>query len=237
MSRLRPRLTFSNVISVIALFVALGGSGYVAVKLKRNQVKSKHIAAEAVQGVDANESTFSKVPSAAQSDVAANATNAANAATLDGLGPGDLQFGDGADDAAAGVVEAGEIGGITVFEGGVGVDCGSSPVLVYEDIPGDPFVTDLWVDGAHQEVDDGDAAAPVPLSLTDTAQVHVWGGGGTVAHVVATLFYDSSPEDCRLAFTSQENLDTGASVTSAAAGRNLDRGGLPDGWVEPSRAP
>lgn len=43
LANLRPALTFANVVSLIALFVALGGSGYAAVVLKKNSVKSAHI--------------------------------------------------------------------------------------------------------------------------------------------------------------------------------------------------
>ena len=38
MSRLRARLTFANVMSVAALFVALGGTGYAAIVLPANSV-------------------------------------------------------------------------------------------------------------------------------------------------------------------------------------------------------
>ena len=42
-ARLRPHLSFANVVSLIALFVALGGSSYAAVALSKNSVTSKHI--------------------------------------------------------------------------------------------------------------------------------------------------------------------------------------------------
>lgn len=45
---MRSKLTFSNVVSCLALFVALGGTSYAAVKLAKNSVKAKHIAANAV---------------------------------------------------------------------------------------------------------------------------------------------------------------------------------------------
>src|SRR5918999_251074 len=111
--RIHRGISFANVVSLIALFVALGGGAYAAVKLKRNAVKSKHIAAEAVQGKDANESTFDTVPranAANTADTATNATNADNASTIDGIGVGDLQFGDGIDDAAGGSVLNGQTG-------------------------------------------------------------------------------------------------------------------------------
>ena len=44
----RPRATFANVVSCLALFVALGGASYAAVALPRNSVGSKQIAAGAV---------------------------------------------------------------------------------------------------------------------------------------------------------------------------------------------
>jgi hypothetical protein len=250
MARLRPRLTFANVVSVMALFIALGGGSYAAVKLKANQVKSKNIAPDAVQGIDANESSFGQVPSANQANNAnqANIANQANTAatagdaeTVAGFTPADFQFGNGFDDAIAGFLNNGETGGIFVFEGAVGVACDATPQLVYEDIAGDPFETDLWVDGVRQEVLDGDPGGPINLDPSDTAQVHIWGGGGTVAHVVASVFRDDTtpPGECRVAFTSQENLDTGSSAasTSARAERGLDRGGPPGDWVTPDRSP
>ena len=41
--RFRPRLTFANVVSVIALFVALGGGAYAAFHLPKNSVTSRNI--------------------------------------------------------------------------------------------------------------------------------------------------------------------------------------------------
>jgi hypothetical protein len=43
LERVRRSLSFANVTSVIALFVALGGSAYAVTQLDRNSVKSKHI--------------------------------------------------------------------------------------------------------------------------------------------------------------------------------------------------
>ena len=53
---MRARLTFANVVSVIALFVALGGSSYAAVKLSANSVRSKHIKNGQVRSVDVKDS-------------------------------------------------------------------------------------------------------------------------------------------------------------------------------------
>ena len=49
LTRVRDRLTYANVISTIALFVALGGGAYAAVTLPKNSVGSKQIRAKAVK--------------------------------------------------------------------------------------------------------------------------------------------------------------------------------------------
>ena len=46
------RFTFANVVSMIALFVALGGTSVAAVQLARNSVKGRHIAPNAVSSSD-----------------------------------------------------------------------------------------------------------------------------------------------------------------------------------------
>ena len=46
--RIRDRLTYANVIATLALFVALGGSSYAALKLPRNSVSSQQIRTGAV---------------------------------------------------------------------------------------------------------------------------------------------------------------------------------------------
>lgn len=48
MSKVTERLTFANVVSVVALFIAIGGGAYAA-GLAKNSVKSKQIAAKAVK--------------------------------------------------------------------------------------------------------------------------------------------------------------------------------------------
>ena len=46
--RMKPRLTYANVVATLALFIALGGSSYAALKLPRNSVGSPQIRARAV---------------------------------------------------------------------------------------------------------------------------------------------------------------------------------------------
>ena len=48
LSKLRPHLTYANVISTLCLFIVLGGSSYAAIQLSKGSVKTKHIAMNAV---------------------------------------------------------------------------------------------------------------------------------------------------------------------------------------------
>jgi hypothetical protein len=48
MNRIRKRLTFANVVSCLALFVALGGASYAATQLPKNSVGTKQIKSRAV---------------------------------------------------------------------------------------------------------------------------------------------------------------------------------------------
>jgi hypothetical protein len=59
----RNHLSFANVISVIALFVALGGASYAAVNLPKNSVGAKQIKKRAVRGkhINKNAVTASKL--------------------------------------------------------------------------------------------------------------------------------------------------------------------------------
>ena len=79
-TEIKKRLTFANVVSVIALFLALGGSVYAAGKLngktiKRNSIPGNRLKAGSVTGLQVDEGSLSAVPNAT------NATNAANAAS------------------------------------------------------------------------------------------------------------------------------------------------------------
>lgn len=60
MQRIRARLSFANVISLIALFVALGGSSYAAVTLARNSVGAKQIKAGAVHSAEVKNGSLLK---------------------------------------------------------------------------------------------------------------------------------------------------------------------------------
>jgi hypothetical protein len=91
-SRAFSQLTYANVMSTIAVVLAVGGGATaIAMSLPKNSVKSKQIAKgavttkkiakDAVTGDQVKESTLAKVPSAAHADSADTATTAGSANT------------------------------------------------------------------------------------------------------------------------------------------------------------
>jgi hypothetical protein len=96
LSKLFSRLSYANVVSTIALFLALGGVSYAAVrlpansvgtrqlkrgavtgvKIKNRAVTSSKIAANAVSGFNVDESTLAAVPEATHATSADSATSA-----------------------------------------------------------------------------------------------------------------------------------------------------------------
>lgn len=101
LAKLRSRLTFANVVSVIALFVALGGSGYAATRISGQNIRNKSITGAKLKdrtisgsklqkhtltGTEINLSKLGTVPKADQAGtagLAASATNAAHAGSAD----------------------------------------------------------------------------------------------------------------------------------------------------------
>jgi hypothetical protein len=90
LKRIQKSLSFSNVVALLALFVALGGSAYAATQLpknsigpkqlKKNAVTASKIAKGAVTGAKINLKTLGTVPAATN---AVHATNADHATAAD----------------------------------------------------------------------------------------------------------------------------------------------------------
>jgi hypothetical protein len=84
--RARSKLTYANVMASVAVFIALGGASYAAVKLPQNSVGTKQLKKSAVTtqkirngavtGAKVKLSTLGKVPSAANADHATGADSA-----------------------------------------------------------------------------------------------------------------------------------------------------------------
>ncbi len=103
MKRRLRRPSPALVISLIALFVALGGTSYAATALARNSVGTKQLKNNAVTGakiasgavsaakINTNGLTVPNADHATTADSATNATNAANATNVGGLTASELQ--------------------------------------------------------------------------------------------------------------------------------------------------
>jgi hypothetical protein len=104
-ARLRPRLTYANVMATIAVFIALGGGAYAANKIKlpknavggkqikKNAVTSKKVKNHTLKAEDAKAGQFA-LPGDLSGYLPKGAT-AANAAALGGVGPGGFVKGGG----------------------------------------------------------------------------------------------------------------------------------------------
>lgn len=81
MKRISGRLTYANVMATVAVFLALGGAGYAAIKLPKNSVGTKQLKNGAVTGPKVKLSSLGTVPSATNAATAQNAVNAQHAAS------------------------------------------------------------------------------------------------------------------------------------------------------------
>jgi hypothetical protein len=99
MQKLRPRLTYANVIATLALFFALAGGAYAATQLPKNSVGSKQLkknsvtAAKikngAITGTKIDLASLGTVPSAVNSQTASSATRANSATNATNAGHAD----------------------------------------------------------------------------------------------------------------------------------------------------
>ena len=69
----RPQLSYANVMSTLAVFIALGGSSYAAVTLSGSNIKHRSIPGtklkrNTVTGAEIRESRLGRVPRAAMAD-------------------------------------------------------------------------------------------------------------------------------------------------------------------------
>jgi hypothetical protein len=107
-AKIRSRLTYANVMATVAVFIALGGSGYAAVKINGKNIRNKSIAGTKLRnrtisggklkkntltGAEIRESRLGTVPRAKNADsataagTAGSAATASNASALGGIAP------------------------------------------------------------------------------------------------------------------------------------------------------
>ena len=73
LDRIRERLTYANVMSTLAVFIALGGSSYAAAKISGSEIKNRSISGSKLKhntltGTQIKESKLARVPRARDAD-------------------------------------------------------------------------------------------------------------------------------------------------------------------------
>ncbi|HVQ58264.1 MAG TPA: hypothetical protein VMS60_05075 [Solirubrobacterales bacterium] len=81
---MKPKLTFANVVALVALFISLGGTVYAAAKINGKTIRKESIPAnrlvpDSVGGAQVDESSLGAVPNAAQAEEAGRAEEAERA--------------------------------------------------------------------------------------------------------------------------------------------------------------
>jgi len=231
-SRIRRHLTFANVASALALFLAIGG-GTTAIALqgknrvdsgdiRNSAVKTRDLANNAATGAKVNESTLTIVPNSDQ---------------LDGFSSEDFQLGNGQDAAiTGGVPDNAQTGRIDLGTATLELECnGNDLVANLQDDAGAPAPsasapTDVWLSGQHQQIaSDGGTTTPQTLNLTGgpgfTSFVEIWDTIGVVTHAPLSAFLDPVPDPnlCVIVMPVQQNFDGGSPVNSSARASALSK--------------
>ena len=232
-SRIRRHLTFANVASALALFLAIGG-GTTAIALqgknrvdsgdiRNSAVKTRDLANNAATGAKVNESTLTIVP---------------NANELDGFSSEAFQLGNGISFAFIAALENGDDEAVVnLVDSTVNLACDSTPTVKVQDVTDAATPTDAWVDGQHERLDtDGEEGTGQELAMdTDTALVQTWGARDLQGDLRASFFYDAAanPDLCIFAIEGQiqinESALAGASASERASMRERLRAAGPIG--------
>ena len=85
LNRLRPRITYANVVSSLCLFILLGGAAYAATALPKNSVGTKQLKANAVKSGKVKDGTLKRADVKAGQFVVPSQLNGINAAKLGGI--------------------------------------------------------------------------------------------------------------------------------------------------------
>ncbi|MBN8868257.1 MAG: hypothetical protein J0H66_00080 [Solirubrobacterales bacterium] len=183
--RLKGRLTFSNVVAVIALFIALGGASYAAVKIPKNSVGTKQLKKNAVNSNKVkNHSLLAKDFKKGQIPKGATGpkgpVGATGAAGLKGVaGPAGLPGADGAT-GATGPTGADGIPGVTGAEGPTGPagsDATGPPAILTGSGPMNPTI---FNNGSPWDIALLPLSGPLANSLSISSTPTLYNSNGVV---------------------------------------------------------
>jgi hypothetical protein len=88
LNRLRPRVTYANVVSSLCLFILLGGAAYAATALPKNSVGTKQLKPDAVKSGKVKNGTLKREDAKAGQFVVPSQLSGIDAAKLGGIGAG-----------------------------------------------------------------------------------------------------------------------------------------------------
>lgn len=205
---------FAAATSVLALAVAMGGTGYAAVKIGGNQIKnnaitSKKIKNDTVTGSDVNEASLAKVPSAGTAD---SATTATTAGKVNGVAPAKVFYRSGS--AAATPIFTGA--GLTIT-----ATCNANVLtLIATTTKQDSSIYSYFVDVEGNVFDGNDAENPsfdvgINFDLLDGDDASLQDPA------IITFVYDTSDGAVVTGTLSTDNADGGPDLCSVAGTVNV----------------
>jgi hypothetical protein len=235
MQWIRNHLSFANAISMIALFVALGGSSIAAISLSKNSVGTKQIKKNGVRAIDISRNAVgaSEIRSnaVAGGDIVDNGVGGADIAD-NGVGGADI-----ADNAVGGSEIAGNaVGGSEIGDGQVGsseigdAQVGSSEVgpdaLTADDILGSSLDGEVGPDAfARVDLNAGRTLEPNDAGLAPQnkglVQANVVAGEGGAATGTTCFNLPSRPASAMVVL---DNADAPAADRNLVASVAIDRG-------------
>jgi hypothetical protein len=211
--RIRSNLSFANIISVIALFIALGGASYAAVTLPKNSVGAKQIKKN---GVGASEIKRNAVGA---SEIKSNAV--AGGDVKDGsIGSGDL----GDNSVGSGELSDNSVGAGELSTNSVGGSEVGSDALTADDIQGSTLDSEVGPDAFARVAADGTlqpAVGGFPAQVKGIVAENVVKGEAAAA--TGTYCFDL-PFRPAFAGVTLDNADAAAANRNLVASVAIDRG-------------
>ncbi len=246
-NRIRRHLSFANLASGLALFLAVGG-GTTAIALRgRNSVDSGDIVNGAVKTADlgrnaatgrkVKESTLGPVPLAVRS------IKADDSDQLGGVDATNYQFGNGVEGAVSGTIdddsETGtgriDLGSATVRIHCIDPAITPSEISVADDAgspgPSTAAPTDVWIDGNHDAITSDGGGTPVtPVAgAGSTTPVEIWSTDDVVTDMMVNLAWDGVNDNCVATVPIQQYLNLGGPASAMAGRSGADRPSPPHG--------
>ena len=198
---MRTRLNYANVMATVAVFLALGGGAYAAIKLPKDSVTSKQIKNKSVKGKDlAGKSVKSaKIKSSAVNgskvkddsltgaDIDESTLAGVNAARVGGVQVKEINYSAGP---STGPVELFSLAGLTVTA--ACPSAASDYVTLAASTDTDNSIISLPNQlnpaGTVGTLNDFDASAPISVPIDDTTATMSYGRGAESSQIVTATF-------------------------------------------------